>query len=46
LTLQIYGQDGIVSTMIDGVPQTRMPSFSTWTDQQLADVHAYVQAAK
>ena len=46
LTLQIYGQDGFVSTMIDGVPHTRMPSFSTWTDRQLADVHAYVQAAK
>jgi len=46
LTLQLYGQDGFVSTMIEGVPRTRMPSFSAWTDQQLADVHAYVRAAK
>ena len=46
LTLLLYGQDGFVSTMIDGVPRTRMPSFSTWTDQQLADVRAYVRTAK
>ena len=46
LTLQLYGQDGFVSTMIDGVPHTRMPSFAAWTDQQLADVRAYVRTAK
>lgn len=43
LTLQIYGNDGFVSTLIDGVPHTRMPSFSSWSDQQLADVHAYIR---
>ena len=45
LTLQLYGQGGFVSTLIDGVPHTRMPSFSSWTDQQLADVQAYVRTA-
>ncbi|MFI4935528.1 MAG: c-type cytochrome [Caulobacterales bacterium] len=44
-TLQWYGRDGFVSTLIDGVPKSRMPSFSAWSDQQLADVHAYIQAA-
>jgi len=43
LTLQWYGKNGFVSTLIDGVPHSRMPSFSSWTDQQLADVHAYVR---
>ena len=44
-TLRLYGDDGVVSTMIDGVPHTRMPSFSTWSDLQLADVHAYLRSA-
>ena len=44
-TLLFYGDDGVVSTMIDGGPHTRMPSFSSWSDQQLADVHAYVRKA-
>jgi mono/diheme cytochrome c family protein len=43
LTLQLYGPDGFVSTIIDGVPKTKMPSFRAWTDQQLADVHAFIQ---
>ena len=43
-TLRFYGDDGVVSTMIQGVPHTKMPSFSAWTDQQLADVDAYVRA--
>jgi mono/diheme cytochrome c family protein len=45
-TLQIYGHDGFVSTLLDGVPHTRMPSFASWSDQQLADVHAYVRTAR
>ena len=44
-TLRFYGDDGVVSTMIDGVPHTRMPSFAAWSDQRLADVHAYLRAA-
>jgi mono/diheme cytochrome c family protein len=44
-TLRIYGDDGVVSTLIVGVPHTRMPSFAAWSDQQIADVHAYLRRA-
>src|SRR5271154_3910160 len=46
LTLAVYGHDGIVSTIIRGVPHSRMPSLSAWSDQQLSDVQAYIQASK
>lgn len=46
ITLWLYRPVGFVSTLIDGVPRTKMPSFAAWTDQQLADVHAYVRALK
>jgi len=46
LTLRIYGRDGVVSTLIRGVPHTRMPSFSSWTDQQLTDVLSYVETLR
>jgi hypothetical protein len=42
----LYGQDGFVSTIIDGVPRSKMPSFARWPDQRLADVRAYIAAQK
>lgn len=46
LTLALYGRDGFVSTLIDGVPRSRMPSFAAWSNQQLSDVRAYVETLK
>lgn len=46
ITLAWYRSDGVVSTMIQGVPKTRMPSFAAWSDQQLADVHAYLKTLR
>lgn len=46
LTLLVYGQDGFVSTLIRGAPGTRMPSFAAWSDQDLADVRAYVRTRR
>jgi len=46
LTLALYGPDGFVSTLIDGVPHSKMPSFASWSDQQLADLHAYIRTIK
>ena len=43
-TFPFYGDDGVVSTMIQGVPHTKMPSFAAWSDQQLGDVDAYLRA--
>jgi mono/diheme cytochrome c family protein len=45
-TLPFYGPNGFVSTLIDGVPRTRMPSFAGWSDQQLADVYAFIRTLK
>ena len=42
----LYGPDGFVGTLIQGVPKSKMPSFAAWSDQQLADVRAYVRALK
>ena len=44
--MSLYGPVGFVSTLIRGVPKTKMPTFAAWSDQQLADVHAYVRALK
>jgi mono/diheme cytochrome c family protein len=44
-TLSLYGGEGVVSTMIQGVPHTRMPSFAHLSDQQLADLYAYLRTA-
>jgi mono/diheme cytochrome c family protein len=46
LTLQLYGADGVASSLIRGAPHTRMPSFARWSDQRLADVLAYVRTLK
>ena len=46
LTLTFYGADGVVSAVIDGVPESRMPSFAGWSDQQLADVLAYLRTLR
>ena len=46
MVLSLYGPTGFVSTLIDGVPKTKMPSFAAWSDQQLADVYAYVRSLK
>lgn len=45
-TLRLYGADGFASTLIDGVPRSRMPSFASWSDQQLADVEAYIRTSR
>jgi mono/diheme cytochrome c family protein len=45
MTLSLYGGEGIVSTVIQGVPNTKMPAFATLTDQQLADLYAYLRTA-
>ena len=44
VVVRLYGSTGVVSTVIDGVPN-KMPSFASWTDQQLADLHAYLQTS-
>ena len=46
LTLQLYGADGVASSLIRGAPHTRMPSFARWSDQRLADVLAYLRTLK
>ena len=46
LTLSLYGPVGTISTAIDGVRKTRMPSFARWSDQQLADLYAYLRTLK
>jgi mono/diheme cytochrome c family protein len=36
---------GIVLVLLLGIPETRMASYAAWPDQDLADVHAYVEDA-
>jgi mono/diheme cytochrome c family protein len=43
LVLALYSASGVVSTVIDGVPHTKMPAFAGMTDQQLADLYAYLR---
>jgi mono/diheme cytochrome c family protein len=43
VVLALYGASGVVSTVINGVPHTRMPAFAGMTDQQLADLYAYLR---
>ena len=40
VVIALYGASGVVSTVINGVPHTRMPAFADMTDQQLADLYA------
>ena len=44
VVVRLYGSTGVVSTVIDGIPN-KMPSFASWTNQQLADLHAYLQTS-
>jgi mono/diheme cytochrome c family protein len=43
IVIALYGASGVVSTVINGVPHTRMPAFASMTDQELADLYAYLR---
>ena len=41
-----FGPVGTISIIIDGVPGSKMPSFRTFTDLQVADLYAYMRTLK
>jgi mono/diheme cytochrome c family protein len=46
VVIALYGASGVVSTVINGVPNTKMPAFADMTDQQLADLYAYLRQSR
>jgi mono/diheme cytochrome c family protein len=42
--LALYGLAGSISIVIDGVPSTKMQAYSQYSDQQIADLFAYLRS--
>lgn len=38
-----YPRRAFLSVILDGVPETRMRSFASYSDQDVADIYAYLQ---
>ncbi|MBL6853760.1 MAG: cytochrome c [Alphaproteobacteria bacterium] len=45
-TISIYQPQGVLSTVIDGVKGSKMPSFAAYSNRDLADLYAYVATLK
>lgn len=38
-----FPESAFLSTVVTGVPKTRMPAFAALSDQQIADIYAYLR---